>query len=77
MALYHDSQKVFEPQRGGKLYGGNIAILDMLAAIQGKEYDRAEALLDQARQTWPDRRFQAAFQEVANTLFEIKKENTL
>ena len=77
LALYHDSQKVFEPQRGGKLYGGNIAILDMLAAIQGKEYDRAEALLDQARQTWPDRRFQAAFQEVANTLFEIKKENTL
>ena len=77
LALYRDSQKVFEPQRGGKLYGGNIAILDMLAAIQGKEYDRAEALLDRARQTWPDTRFQAAFQEVANTLSEIKKENTL
>ncbi len=76
LALYHDSQEVFEPQRGGKLYGGNIAILDMLAAIQGKEYDRAEALLDRARQTWSDTRFQAAFQEVANTLSEIEKENT-
>lgn len=76
LALYHDSQKVFEPQRGGKLYGGNIAILDILAAIQGKEYDRAEALLDRARQTWPDTRFQSAFQEIANTLSEIEKENT-
>lgn len=74
LKLYHDSQKVFEPQRNGKLYGGNIAILDMLAAIQSKEYVRAEQLLDEARQTWSDPRFQEAFQEIKDTLTEIKKE---
>lgn len=77
LELYNDSQKIFEPQRNGKSYGGNIAILDMLAAIQSKEYARAEQLLDQARRTWSDPRFQEAFQEIENTLSEIKKENTL
>ena len=76
LELYNDSQKIFEPQRGGKLYGGNIAILDMLAAIQSKEYAQAEQILNQARQTWSTLRFQEAFQEIEHTLTEIKKENT-
>ena len=74
LELYHDSQKIFEPQRSGKLYGGNITILDMLAAIQSKEYAQAERLLDQARQTWSAPRFQEAFREIEDTLTEIKKE---
>lgn len=76
LELYNDSQKIFEPQRNGKLYGGNIAILDMLAAIQSGQYSQAEQLLDKARQTWNDPRFQEAFQEIENTLAEIKKEKT-
>lgn len=74
LELYNDSQKIFEPQRGGKLYGGNIAILDMLAAIQSKEYAQADQMLNQARQTWSAPRFQEAFQEIEDTLTEIKKE---
>ena len=77
LELYHDSQKIFEPQRSGKLYGGNITILDMLAAIQSKEYAQAERLLDQARQTWSAPRFQEAFREIEDTLTEIKKEQNL
>lgn len=77
LELYHDSQAIFEPQRKGKLYGGNLAILDMLAAIQSGEYSRAEQLLDQARRAWGDARLQEAFQEIEHTLTEIKKENTL
>lgn len=74
LELYNDSQKIFEPQRSGKLYGGNIAILDMLAAIQSGQYSQAEQLLDKARRTWNDSRFQEAFQEIESTLAEIKKE---
>ncbi len=77
LMLYNDSQKIFEAQRGGKLYGVNIAILDMLAAIQNRRYDQAEELLDRARQTWGEPRFQEAFQEIENTLTEIKKEQAL
>lgn len=76
LELYHDSQKIFEPQRNGKLYGGNIAILDMLAAIQSGEHARAERLLDQARQTWSDPRFQEAFQEIEQTLTKIGEVST-
>ena len=77
LMLYRDSQSIFEPQRKGGLYSGNIAILDILAAIQNKEYSQAEQLLDEARQRWEAPRFQEAFQEIEGTLAEIKKEGTL
>lgn len=77
LKLYNDSQKIFEAQRGGKLYGVNIAVVDMLAAIQNRRYDQAEQLLDQARRTWDDPRFREAFQEIERTLTEMKKESTL
>lgn len=76
LALYRDSQAIFDSQRNGGLYAGNIAILDMLAAIQEERYGRAEELLAGARQTWTDPRFQEAFQEIEHTLSEIKKEKT-
>ncbi|MCI9269172.1 MAG: hypothetical protein HFF40_09990, partial [Lawsonibacter sp.] len=67
----------FEAQRKGGLYGGNIAIVDILAAIQKQEYSQAEQLLDRARQTWNAPRFQKAFQEIEHVLTEIKKEQKL
>ena len=77
LALYRDSQSIFEGQRKGGLYGGNIAIVDILAAIQKQEYSQAEQLLDRARQTWDAPRFQEAFQEIEHVLTEIKKEQKL
>jgi len=75
LELYNSSQKIFESQQISKLYGGSIAILDMLAAIQNEQYGQAERLLDRARRTWSDSRFQKAFQEIDDTLAEMKKEN--
>lgn len=77
LALYRDSQSMFEAQRKGGLYGGNIAIVDILAAIQKQEYSQAEQLLDRARRTWDAPRFQEAFQEIEQVLTEIKKEQKL
>lgn len=77
LALYRDSQSIFEAQRKGGLYGGNIAIVDILAAVQKQEYSQAERLLDRARRTWDAPRFQEAFQEIEQVLTEIKKEQKL
>ena len=77
LALYRDSQSIFEAQRKGGLYGGNIAIVDILAAVQKQEYSQAEQLLDRARRTWDAPRFQEAFQEIEQVLTEIKKEQKL
>lgn len=57
MTLYEDSQKIFDPYRNGKLYGGNIAILDIYAAISVKDYTRAAKLLRTAQSTWNDPHF--------------------
>ena len=57
MALYESSQKVFKQYKNNKLYGGNIAILDIYAAIGNKDYSRAAKLLQTARNTWDDPRF--------------------
>lgn len=77
LALYRDSQSIFEAQRRGGLYGGNIAIVDILAAVQKQEYSQAEQLLNRARRTWDAPRFQEAFQEIEQVLTEIKKEQKL
>ena len=77
LALYRDSQSIFEAQRKGGLYGGNIAIVDILAAVQKQEYSQAEQLLNRARRTWDAPRFQEAFQEIEQVLTEIKKEQKL
>ena len=74
LALYRDSQSIFEAQRKGGLYGGNM---DILAAVQKQEYSQAEQLLDRARRTWDAPRFQEAFQEIEQVLTEIKKEQKL
>lgn len=73
--LYQDSQGVFEPFRKRGAYGGSIALLDLLAALQNKQLDRAEALLARAKQDWDDPRLQEAFREVEGTLTEMREEH--
>ena len=57
MTLYESSQRIFNPYRNSKLYGGNIAVLDIYAAIGHKDYARAAKLLQTARNTWDNPRF--------------------
>ncbi len=73
MALYNESQKIFEPYRSNKNYGGNIALVDILAAIASEQYGQAKKMLDTAQKSWDDPRLQKAYQEIAESLIETKK----
>jgi len=61
LALYKSSQKLFCTSLATKLYGGNIAVLDVFALMEQREYDRAKELLATARGAWSDARLQADF----------------
>jgi hypothetical protein len=52
MELYGRSQGEFAPYRGGEAYGGNVAVLDIFAAIGTGERGRAGELLREARRAW-------------------------
>ncbi len=52
MEIYHAGGKEFARYRKNNHYGGNIALLDMLAALHEGRYGEAEELLAYARQTW-------------------------
>lgn len=54
MAVYEASDELFAPYRGGKTYGKNIAVADMLADIQKGRFDDARELLSTARKTWDE-----------------------
>lgn len=61
MELYNGSRKVFEPYRNSRAYGGHIAVVDILAAIENGRYEEAKGLLDTARRSWSNPRLQDAF----------------
>lgn len=75
-ALYQANVQLFQKFRGGKSYGANIAILDTLMAIMKKDYQEAEDLLEEAKQTYDAPPFQKAFQEISGKLEAIKGEST-
>lgn len=62
MELYERSQKLFQSPMAAKLYGGNIAVLDVFALIEQGEFDRAKELLATARGAWSDSRLQGDFE---------------
>lgn len=72
MAVYQASDELFAPYRGGKTYGKNIAVADMLADIQKGEYDNARELLATARETWDEPGIRLDFDYI-ETLLEGKE----
>lgn len=68
MAVYGESQKLFDRLRQGKAYGRHIALLDMMAAMAHGQYDRVRALLDGERGMQEDPRFEKAYREIACAL---------
>lgn len=52
MELYRASEKWFAPYRGKELYGGNVAVLDIHAAMVESRHAEARTMLDHARKTW-------------------------
>jgi len=68
MALYQRSQKLFASPLSVKLYGGNVAVLDVFALIEQGEFDQAKELLATAREKWSDSRLQADFEYLEEKL---------
>lgn len=68
IALYEDSQKFLKRFRRVKLYGGSIAALDILAAMERGQYERADELLQTALAAYNSARLQNAFREIADRL---------
>lgn len=68
MALCESSQSIFHNYRNSKSYGGNIAVLDIYAAIGRRDYARAEEMLQKAKTTWNDDRFSDDYAELENII---------
>ncbi|MEA4955572.1 MAG: hypothetical protein VB096_08710 [Pseudoflavonifractor sp.] len=62
LALYQESLGIFRHFRGRAPYGGNIAVLDVFAAIEKGDLDQADVLLKTARETWNSPRLQDDYQ---------------
>lgn len=75
ITVYNENQGLFQQYRHHKIYGGNIAILDVIAAIINEQYNQAEELLDTAKKMYDDVRFQKSFQEILDILNKSKTEN--
>ena len=66
--LYDSSRRLFAKFRTGKLYGGSIAIVDVLSEISRGEFDQAKALLDKAKSTYKEAYLQKAYEEIGAIL---------
>lgn len=68
MELYQASEKEFAPFRNNAAYGGNLAVLEMLADLENGEKDRTAGLLKQARETWNHPRLQEDYRKIEERL---------
>lgn len=73
MQLYEASEAVFAPCRNRQPYGGNLAVLDMLAALERKEYEAAGAMLAEAREKWNRPRLAEDYAYIAEQLEEANR----
>lgn len=67
-ALYDSNRRLFAKFRTGKLYGGSIAIVDVLEEISLGEFDQAKILLDKAKSTYQEPYLQKAYEEIGAIL---------
>ncbi len=70
MQLYEASEAVFLPYRDRQPYGGNLAVLDMLAALERKEYAAAGTMLAEAREKWDSPRLAEDYAYIEECLEE-------
>ena len=73
MELYRGSEKWFAPFRGKEPYGGNLAVLDIHAAMVEGRYVEARTMLEHARETWNRSRLQKYYDQ----LEQLIKDNEL
>lgn len=75
ITLFESSQKDFKPFLKSKLYGGNIAVLDIFVAIEKGEFIRAKELLKSARNDWDNPRLQDDYQYLEEILHNEQRED--
>lgn len=73
MELYRASEKWFAPCREKEPYGGNIAVLDIHAAMVEGRCTEARAMLEHARKTWDRPRLRKYYDQ----LEQMMKDNKL
>ena len=73
LALYSESREDFSRFREKPSLGGNLAVLDMFAAIESGRYDEAERLLEGAQKSWDNPRLQEDYQYIAALLKERRE----
>ena len=75
ITIYNENQRLLQQYRHHKIYGGNIATLDAIAAIINKQYSQAEELLNTAKKMYDNARLQKSYQEILDILNRAKLEN--
>lgn len=73
LALYSESRESFSRFRGNPALGGNLAVLDMFAAIECGRYDEAGGLLESARKSWDNPRLQEDYRYIEDLLKERRE----
>lgn len=75
LALYQESLGIFQLFRNRAPYGGNIAVLDVFAAIESGDLDRADALLKAACETWNSPRLQDDYHALGERIQHERGQN--
>lgn len=69
--IYQESQPLFARYQNDQNFGGNIAALDILAALGSEQYAQAGELLDSARKVWTHPRLQDSFRQIESLMQEM------
>lgn len=70
--IYRENETLFARFREDRIYGANIAVLDILAKYFEGQIEQATEIMDTAQQKWEAPRFQKVFQEIAACTKDIK-----
>ena len=73
--LYNSQKLLFDKYKTDNIYGGNIAELDILAAIAEKRYSDAKEMLVAAANTWHEPKFADSFKQLGEILSKAEIQN--
>ena len=74
LALYRENEPLIARYRTGP-YGGNVAELDIIAAILAGQFDQAEHLIASARTAWEDPRLQEDYCQLESILADARQKS--
>lgn len=76
LKVYKENTQLFAKYRGHKIYGAQIALLDILAALIEQQYQKAEELLKKAMEIYQNPYMQQDFREISSFLQKVQREGT-